>query len=37
MAHTGKTTLINGIMKGSLQTVDDAHKVSVFESKLNII
>lgn len=34
---TGKTTIINGLMKGSLQTVEELKKVAFFEPKLNVV
>ncbi|KAL4467488.1 hypothetical protein ABPG72_004556 [Tetrahymena utriculariae] len=37
MPKSGKTTIINGIMKGSLQTVEELKKVTYFDPKLNII
>ncbi|EAR93124.1 50S ribosome-binding GTPase (macronuclear) [Tetrahymena thermophila SB210] len=37
MPKSGKTTLINGLMKGSLQTVEELKKTTYFDPKLNII
>ncbi|KAL4442554.1 hypothetical protein ABPG74_006956 [Tetrahymena malaccensis] len=37
MPKSGKTTLINGLMKGSLQTVREMNKATYFDPKLNII